>query len=93
MTTPTGLDLLTAHLKEAAAKFADALRQHASLRAELESAAGEAEAAGFADFAEVFRDMAARLGSFDDHRARGTTPPSKRRGRPPKAAAAEPSLQ
>jgi len=86
MTTSTGtqLDSAATALKSGAAKLAEVLKQHAALKAELETAAADAEAGGLADFAEVFRDMAKRLGPLGHDENRATASSSKRRGRPPK---------
>ncbi len=88
VSTPTAskLDLIAAGLKENAGKLADVLREHAALKLELESAASEADAAGFAEFAQVFRDMAANLCPSNDHNVAPTATPNKRRGRPPKSS-------
>ena len=83
--TATKLDSIAAAFKEAAGRLADLLRQQAVLKSDLEKAATEADAEGLADFAQALRDLAANLGPSNDHNAKPTVPPSKRRGRPPKA--------
>ena len=52
VSTGTQLDSTAAALKDGAAKLADVLKQHAALKAELETAAADAEAGGLGDFAE-----------------------------------------
>jgi hypothetical protein len=65
MTTPTTnpLDASAAAIKEAAAKFADHVRQQTTLKAEFQAAASDAQAAGCQEFADLFGDMAAKLGA------------------------------
>ena len=87
--TATQLDSIASALKEGAGKLADLLKQQAALKTELEIVAADADATGLADFAEIFRDMAWRLGPLGNHRGKpATTPtPSKPHGRPPKPTA------
>lgn len=86
MNVPPGtqLDSAAAALKGGAAKLAELLKQSAALRAELETAATDAEAGGLANFADVFRELARTLGPLGDQNGKPTTLAGKRRGRPPK---------
>lgn len=86
ISTGTQLDAVTVALKDAAAKLADIFTQQAELKIELQAAANDADASGLTRFAEVFRDMAARLGSLNTPDGKVTGTASKRRGRPPKPA-------
>jgi DNA-binding protein H-NS len=88
----TQLDSIALALKEGAGKLADLLRQQATLRAELESAATDAEMAGFSDFGDVFRQMAVKVGALAAQDGRPTASSARRRGRPPKPADEQPSL-
>ena len=81
MSTATeNLDTIVASYKEGAAKLADHLRQQAALKTELQRSASEAEAAGFQDFAELFR-------SWPQNSAPAAPPTARNRPRPPAGAA------
>jgi DNA-binding protein H-NS len=92
MSTATeNLDTIVASYKEGAAKLADHLRQQAALKTELQRSASEAEAAGFQDFAELFQELAAKLGSSSTANGKESTASARRRGRPPKPADDQPA--
>jgi hypothetical protein len=94
MTVPnaTQLESVAAALKKGAGKLADLLKQQAELKVELEAAANDAEATGLADFADVLRDMAAKLGALAVQNGRPAAPAARRRGRPPKPAEEQPPV-
>jgi hypothetical protein len=91
VSTGTKIDATAVALKDGATKLADLLSRHATLKAELEASAADADAAGLPDFAEVFRDMARRLGPLAQHDARATASAARRRFRPPKSADDQPT--
>ena len=94
MTVPnaTQLETVATALKKGANKLADLLKQQAELKTELEAAANDAEATGLCDFADVLRDMAAKLGALAAQNGRPAAPAVRRRGRPPKPADDQPSV-
>ena len=84
--TTSQLHSVTALFKEGSAKLAEHLAQQASLKSELDRSASEAEALGFQDFADLLREMAAKLGGTATHNGKDSAAGALRRGRPPKPA-------
>ena len=91
MTTAPDIDTIVVSYKEGAAKLADHLRQQAALKTELQRSASEAEATGFQDFAELFQELATKLGSSSTANGKESTASARRRGRPPKPADDQPA--
>jgi hypothetical protein len=86
MTPPTSsqIDSAVASLKEGATKLADHLKHEASLRAELDRAATEAEAAGYQAIADILYGMAAKVGGPPPRNGDESASSPRRRGRPRK---------
>jgi hypothetical protein len=80
------MDTIIAQYKDGSAKLADHLCQRSALRNELLHAADEAEAGGFQDIAELFQEMAGKLGASAARNGKESTAAARKRGRPPKQA-------
>lgn len=91
VSTTGQLDTLATTLKDGAGQLADLLKQQAALKTKLENAAKEADLGGWGFFGDVFRDMAARLGSLPTQNGKPALPVARRRGRPAKLADGESS--